>query len=370
MKRIIVFFIILTCYTVAFAYDVKVKFIYYNLNKEDKTAAVTFKKGNYYRDYIKIPSEIIVNKEKYTVNCICDSAFFECRNITYLELPPTITSIGKSAFEGCVKIIEQGDEQYYDNLCYTIPKSLESIGDRAFAYSSVFNQLKLPSKLTTIGSEAFIGSTITTIYIPEGLKHIGYAAFEGCESLMAVSIISLESWCEIDFETIYSNPLSCAHSLFLNSNPVTDIIIPYNITDIKPNTFVGSKLQSVRIPVTVKSIGSYAFYKCPDLKTVRINNPDIIIDEYNFEDFEGKFLINDGKNNDNLCQPPVISYVDGKLIIESPTPGSICQYIIQPEDVDSSGIKGELFIYAIAMADGYENSDLVKVNLLELMKNK
>lgn len=109
---------------------------------------------------------------------------------------------------------------------------------------------------------------------------------------MGVSINSLESWCKIEFETIYSNPLSSAHNLLLNATQkLIDIEIPDGITKILPNTFVASSIQTIKIPASVQSIGSYAFFQCLDLNDVSILNPDIEIADYNFEDYEGNLLI-------------------------------------------------------------------------------
>lgn len=407
MKRSIILCLLMTCITLAFAYDVKVSGIYYNLNKENKTATITYRKLDpknieriEYSGNIEIPKVITVKKEKYTVNCVGDSAFFGCHDIDFLILPPTITTIGKSAFEECSYAIDDNGDIFYKTIFGHFPDSLLYIGDRAFANSALSKNIHLPKKLTTIGSEAFMGSKIEAIYIPNTLQHVGYAAFENCNQLMGVSIKSLESWCNIDFETIYSNPLASAHNLFIDATQIiTELKIPDGVTNILPNSFAGANFLSIRIPTSVKSIGNYAFYlclsiqelfipssvdiiyegafkNCNNLKKIYISNPKINIEENNFENLYANVVISEDVSEQNLsaktsqnnkCLPPVISYVDGQLNIECPTPGSVCQYIIQKEDIDPSGNKGELIIHVIAMAEGYENSEVVEVNLLELM---
>lgn len=296
MKRTIALLLFLTYLTLTFAYDAKVNNVYYNLNKEQKTASVTYKKLDQWSSYagqVEIPEIIKVKKEKYVVTSIGDSAFFGCHDLELLNLPSTITSIGKSAFEECTYNIKVDDEINYDRpICYSLPKSLISIADRAFAFSGLIFDLRMPASLTTIGNEAFLASKIKSVYVNDSLKHVGYAAFQDCEQLMGISINSLESWCKIEFETIYSNPLSSAHNLLLNATQkLIDIEIPDGITKILPNTFVASSIQTIKIPASVQSIGSYAFFQCLDLYDVSILNPDIEIADYNFEDYEGNLLI-------------------------------------------------------------------------------
>lgn len=398
-SRLILLLLMLTCITSASAFDAKVKLIYYNLNPENRTATVTYRKIDKkqrtdYAGAVEIPERIKVKKVEYTVNCIGDSAFYGCHDIETIILPVTITSIGKSAFEDCSYLVEEQGDYYYKPIGYAFPTSLVSIGDRAFANSSVFREAKLPAKVKTIGKEAFMGSTITTVHLPESMEWVGMAAFENCENLMGVSTVNLESWCKINFETIYSNPLAAAHNLLINGKQlITNLEIPDGVSEILPNAFAGANFLSVRFPTSVMSIGSYAFYLClsiselyipssvkviddgafkycSSLKNVYISNPDIEIGEENFEELQGKLIIAEGAAPpEHKCQPPVISYVDGKLCIESATPGAVCQYLIEQQNIDPSGSLSELIIQAVAIAEGYENSEVVKANLLEIITN-
>ena len=66
----------------ASAYDVEVDGLYYNLNKTEKTAEVTYKEWyNSYSGVIVIPSYIRVNESDYDVTSIGFCAFWYCSGL-------------------------------------------------------------------------------------------------------------------------------------------------------------------------------------------------------------------------------------------------------------------------------------------------
>ena len=71
----------------------------------------------------------------------------------------------------------------------TLPTSLESIGNRAFADCSSLTSITLPETLTSIGNSAFEGcSSLTKIVLPEKVTIIGDSAFNNCSSLTTIDI--------------------------------------------------------------------------------------------------------------------------------------------------------------------------------------
>ena len=73
--------------------------IYYIYTNYGFNATVTYKDINYnsYSGNVVIPSSVI----GASVNRIGDHAFYNCSNLTSVNIPTSVTSIGERAFSGC-----------------------------------------------------------------------------------------------------------------------------------------------------------------------------------------------------------------------------------------------------------------------------
>ena len=121
-----------------------------------------------------------VELKEYTVRkgtrVICDGAFggicasFACSSLTSLTLPSSLQSIGDRAFAGCNSLIS-----------LTLPSSLQSIGNYAFYDCKSLTSLTLPSSLQSIGNGVFYGcNSLTSLTLPSSLQSIGDCAFCDC----------------------------------------------------------------------------------------------------------------------------------------------------------------------------------------------
>lgn len=226
----------------ASAESVKINGIWYTLNSEDKTAAVTSNpnQDTKYVGSITIPSMIVHEDITYNVTAIKAYAFYSCSSLVSVSIPESVTNIGTSAFSDC-----------YSLVSVNIPEAVTSIESGTFYWCN----------------------NLTSINIPVGVTSIGGAAFSYCKKLTSVYIGSMESWCNIDFSYSGSNPLEYAKNLYLNGELVTELVIPNTITEIKDYAFWGYRgLTSVTIPESVTSIGDMAFYECSNLVSANIPN--------------------------------------------------------------------------------------------------
>ena len=104
---------------------------------------------------------------------------FADSSVEYVELFPSVTTIGAEAFRNCVNITE-----------LTLPESLTEIGAGAFSGCTGITELTLPESLTEIGAGAFRGCTgITELTLPASLTRIGEGALDGCERLARLTVL-------------------------------------------------------------------------------------------------------------------------------------------------------------------------------------
>ena len=113
-----------------------------------------------------------------SVTTIGDSAFADCESLTNITIPNSVTVIGYRAFYGCKSL-----------TTINIPNSVTTIGDGAFIMCYSLTTINIPNSVTTIGDEVFWGcNSLTTINIPNSITTIGYAAFYYCKSLTYINI--------------------------------------------------------------------------------------------------------------------------------------------------------------------------------------
>ena len=93
MKKLFLLFSLLLGVLSAWAYDVEVDGIYYNLDKETKTASVTKSSGHKYEEAGVIPETVSVDGTAYSVTSLGSSCFFGCSGLTSITIPNSVTKL-------------------------------------------------------------------------------------------------------------------------------------------------------------------------------------------------------------------------------------------------------------------------------------
>ena len=196
---------------------------------------------------LAIPADL----DGYVARHIYASAFYGSA-LEFLTLPSSITSIGDEAFawNSLTAVIipnsvtSIGDEAFEGNYLtsVTIPNSVTSIGDDTFAFNNL-TSVTIPNSVTSIGNYAFFFNSLTSVTIPNSVTSIGVAVFSS-NSLTSV--------------TIPNSVTSIGNGAFY-SNALTSVTIPDSVTSIGNYAFEDNYLTSVTIPNSVTSIGAYAF---------------------------------------------------------------------------------------------------------------
>ena len=219
---------------------------------------------------------------KNGVTSIGSGAFSGCDQITSITIPNSVTKIDGYAFNGCVNLTS-----------IAIPNSVTSIGWYAFAYCQRIASIEIPRSVTSIGEGTFSNCLgLTSITIPNSVTSIGKQLFQSCKSLVSMKVeggniyYDSRNNCNAIIET-QSNTLlaGCKNTIIPNSvksignyafyycPELTSITIPNSVTSIGDGAFGNcSGLTSVTIPNSVTSIGWSAFYGCSGLTSVTIPN--------------------------------------------------------------------------------------------------
>ncbi len=207
-------------------------------------------------------------------------AFSECRSLTSVTIPNSVTTIGGNAFYGCSSLKEFKGKFVADNgrclikdstfiayaaasgTTYTLPDSVTSIGNYAFAYCDSLTSVTIPDSVTTIGDDAFYKCrSLTSVTIPDSVTTIGERAFGGCISLTSV--------------TIPDSVTTIGDIAFYGCSSLTSVTIPDSVTTIGNRAFRGCiSLTSVTIGDSVTTIGGCAFWDCSSLTSVTICNDE------------------------------------------------------------------------------------------------
>ena len=102
MKKLFLFFSLLLGVLSAWAYDVEADGIFYDLDKENKTASVTYSSDCFYDGAVVIPETISVDGTAYSVTSLGAYCFNDCRGLTSITIPNSVTSLGKNSFSDCI----------------------------------------------------------------------------------------------------------------------------------------------------------------------------------------------------------------------------------------------------------------------------
>ena len=210
-----------------------------------------------------------------SLNYISEGAFKDCTNLSDVSMAKdesgtvatcNISSINRTAFEGCTKITDKNQlgnfklSDYKGNtktVNSNIQPSSEEIISGDFKYKTYSNKavitgisesgktkstIKIPEEIDgmpvyAIGDKAFYGNkSIDSITISNNVEVIGKSAFEGCKLRYA-----------------YIN----------NAN---------NLREIQDKAFKDSGLESIAFPTSIYRINDEVFANCKSLGSVSFNN--------------------------------------------------------------------------------------------------
>ena len=163
-------------------------------------------------------------------------------NVNQITIEEGVKEIGEGAFA----FVKSANK-------ITLPNSLQKIGASAFNSIEV-SEIQLGEGLEIIEKDAFYGSTITKITIPDSVTSIGMRAFQNCADLKTVQL---------------GSGLEKISSYMFADSGITEITIPENVLEISSFAFVGAlSLKTVNFSEGLEKISDNAFAECSALEKV------------------------------------------------------------------------------------------------------
>ena len=205
-------------------------------------------------------------------------AFSRCNNLKKIKLPNSLETLEGGVFGGCTSL-----------KSVFIPRNVSKIDGDLFAYCHFLKEVKVDRRNKTFDSRKNCNAIIYTAkdslvagcgasIIPEGIKSIGYRAFDGSSIKnihiprsvhhIAQEAFSCTTYCNsisVDSRNpIYSSPDNCNAIIETAKNKLIQgcclTYIPQGIKEIGSYAFFGIILHpSFEIPREVEKIGKYAF---------------------------------------------------------------------------------------------------------------
>lgn len=201
---------------------------------------------NYFKGFTNLETFDMGN----CVSEVVDEAFKDCVNLKNITISPKIKEgkITYKAFSNTKFLTER-----------TTPILIE--GDTVILYvpDSIEGEYTIPSTITKINESAFYNKVkLTKITIPSSVTTIGKSAFDSCTGLKEVVFEENTSLQAIGYNTFYS----CTK---LESINLTNL---KNLTTIGENAFIGAKIDEIKLPASLTSIGLKAFFNAGASKFV------------------------------------------------------------------------------------------------------
>ncbi|NLF60178.1 MAG: leucine-rich repeat protein, partial [Lentisphaerae bacterium] len=248
----------------------------YQLNEDGSSYAVSA--------YLGLAAEVNVPATfaDKPVTVIGANAFIDNNNLTTVVLP-----------EG-LRRIEDGAFSYSSLSSVTLPSTLQYIGVRAFYDCWNLKQVTLPAGSTELelGNSAFERSSLEQIVFSQRLSVIPEAAFQFCQSLRSVVIpatvqevrVRAFAGCgltSIAFADRGGNDIALGNECFAGNYRLRECILPEGITTLPPNMLAGDwmsnvDLPAIRIPASVRTLGSLAFDYCNNVTIFFMGTPPAV----------------------------------------------------------------------------------------------
>ena len=268
---------------------------------------------------------------------IGETAFFQCKNLTALTIPKTVTEIVTNFINECSALakltVTSGNPNYYtvDNVTYTksqtdgyynifrIPEAatftdgkldlsnindaehVTGVGKEAFHGVKNVESIQLPDAVTTLADECFKGCGLKTFYVPKSLTEEGFglAPFSECDNLTEFAPPSTELdhfyidqygiLYNKDYNKLFKVPNNYVLKFYETGREGTFDIFHF-VKEVQACAFEGVKnIKTVNFAQGIKKLPHRCFYNAQSVETVLLPNS---ITEFGQDAFMGSSVKN------------------------------------------------------------------------------
>ena len=277
------------------------------------------------------------------VTYIGESAFACCQSLESVTIPGSVTEIGEGAFESCdsMMVLELASGlkcvgAFAFSECVALrelvlPNTVERIERSAFAGTMALHELVIPGNVQEIGDNAFNGciqlssltlsegirvieemafsncSDLTEVLIPASVECLGDGVFSDCLAMTEIAVAPESEHFVVRDDILYSKDLSVLVH-YPASKEEQEFTIPEEVRKIAGLAFASNYfLMEVMLGDHLEEVGSYAFARCSSLSFMSLPAQTTRLGASPFHDCTMLLEIEVDPNN------PCYSSIDGVL---------------------------------------------------------
>ena len=228
------------------------------------------------------------------VSEISSNAFTNA-HLTSVWIPASVRTIDDSAFAGqpLTQVTFQDEDAH--------PSQLETIGERAFAYTTLEN-VTLPRSLKTAGLETFSDmAKLRSVHVGPNVQADGlFAAFARTPLLESIEVDAANQNYQSLDGVLYTKDLThlatypqaknsggsytvAEETAFIDegafaSAQITSVTLPSHLRNVGKGAFVGARITSLTLPDAFESMDDTAFWYMPKLERVDLGGATMLPD--------------------------------------------------------------------------------------------
>ena len=221
------------------------------------------------------------------------NAFKNCTSLGSISIGTGVSSLGKNAFSGCTNLTEVNiptdgalktvAENVFTNMAnlqtvsFTgVGGTLTSIANNAFKGTGI-TEIEIPEGVTSIGKYAFQNcASLTKISLPASLTSIGENAIDGCDKLSSIDVAADNENFSFNDGAFYvetrvdETKVEVTLAMVLPSRPQGPFVVPERVTSISGYAFADTSVSEVRFMNADTKLENYAFANAAKLEKVTL----------------------------------------------------------------------------------------------------